>query len=110
MADQPKFPSQFEQQTAGTMRIGDKAVFDVTAMEQDDIEKKGWINPESVPKGIPAGEYLAGMVGEPLLQLERLTDGFKVDMRSARGVTWNSEPKHRLAGWIPVVDYINPAE
>jgi len=98
-----RLPDRFTQIAADTMLIGEKAVFDSSAMDRD-IENKYWINPESIPKDIPHGEYLARLSGEPLLQLERTTEGFKVDMRSAQNVRWTPEPKEKFIGWIPVVD------
>ena len=101
---QPAFPGPITPR-AESMKTGDKAVFGVEAMEIDD-DRNGWINPASVPKGIPPGDYLDGMAGEPLLQLERTDKGFRVNLRAAQNVTWNPEPKNKLAGWIPVIEWI----
>ena len=101
-----ELPAHFMQTMAGTMKLGERAVFDLDALEYDDADRKAWINPAAIPKAITPGDYLLKMSGIPILQLERMPDGFKVDLRSARGTTWTPESKDKLVGWLPVTGFI----
>jgi hypothetical protein len=101
----PEFAAHFAKTTAATLLIGDKRWLKADAMKygSDGISR---IDPNIIPLEISATDRHAAMNSGPIILVERVDGGFLVDTGWTQGFRYTSEPKHSIADWITVVEFV----